>query len=47
MEKDTFVVAIEDLVDVNDDDRCCEAEDAAVVAHAFVMAHAWAEAEPG
>ena len=43
MEKDTFVVAIEDLVD----DRCREAEDAAVVADACVEAQAWVAADPG
>jgi hypothetical protein len=38
MEKDTFVVAIEDLVDVSEDDRCPEAEGEAVVVVACAAA---------
>jgi hypothetical protein len=45
--EDTFVVAIEDLVGVTEDERCREAEGAPVVSATIEMAEALESAEPG
>jgi hypothetical protein len=45
--EDTFVVAIEDLVDVTEDDRCREAEGTPVIAATYATAEAYVTAEPG